>query len=277
MPITISGSTGIAGVDGTAASPAIEGSDTNTGMFFPAADTIAFAEGGVEVLRINSSAQVEFQAGTSSLPSITTSGDLNAGIFFPAADTLAFATSGTEEFRIGPAGQFGIQGANYGTSGQVLTSAGSGASPTWSAVSSLTLLGTITTTSGTSLSLTGLTLTPYRYLYLSVNGVSASGATNDLSIVDGASGAYVVFSDGNNATNVWNGTILVNLANGSVGAWGLNEGSASYRIDSAGSAAGTNQAKTGFGRINQTTASTSIGVSVQTGFDAGTVTVFGVQ
>jgi hypothetical protein len=41
---------------GTAALPAFSTSgDTNTGMFFPAADTIAFAEGGVEVVRIDSS------------------------------------------------------------------------------------------------------------------------------------------------------------------------------------------------------------------------------
>ena len=32
--------------------------DTNTGIFFPAADTIAFAEGGAEAMRINSSSQV---------------------------------------------------------------------------------------------------------------------------------------------------------------------------------------------------------------------------
>jgi hypothetical protein len=32
--------------------------DTNTGIFFPAADTIAFAEGGVEAMRIDSSANV---------------------------------------------------------------------------------------------------------------------------------------------------------------------------------------------------------------------------
>jgi hypothetical protein len=32
--------------------------DTNTGIFFPAADTIAFSEGGVEAMRINSSANV---------------------------------------------------------------------------------------------------------------------------------------------------------------------------------------------------------------------------
>lgn len=277
MAVTINGTTGVAGVDGSAGTPAIQGGDTNTGMFFPAADTIAFAEGGVEVLRINSSAQVEFQAGTSSLPAVTASGDLNTGMFFPAADTVAIATAGSEEFRIGPLGQIGLSGANYGTSGQVIASGGSGAGPSWADAGGMTLLGTITTTSGTSLSLSGLTLTGYRYLFLSVNGVSANTAGNDLSIVDGASGAYVIFSDSNSATNVWNGTVLVNLANGSVGAWGLSEASGNYRIDSAGSAAGTNAAKTGFGRINQTTASTSIGVSVQNAFDAGTVTVYGVR
>jgi len=44
---------------GTAAAPAITTSgDTNTGIFFPAADTIAFAEGGAEVMRIDSSGVV---------------------------------------------------------------------------------------------------------------------------------------------------------------------------------------------------------------------------
>ena len=44
---------------GTAALPAITTSgDTNTGIFFPAADTIAFAEGGAEAMRINSSGNV---------------------------------------------------------------------------------------------------------------------------------------------------------------------------------------------------------------------------
>lgn len=55
MSITINGTTGIAGVDGSAGTPALHGNDTNTGIFFPAADTIAFAEGGVEVARFDSS------------------------------------------------------------------------------------------------------------------------------------------------------------------------------------------------------------------------------
>jgi hypothetical protein len=44
---------------GTAAAPAIApSSDTNTGIFFPAADTIAFGEGGAEAMRIDSSSNV---------------------------------------------------------------------------------------------------------------------------------------------------------------------------------------------------------------------------
>ncbi len=44
---------------GSSASPSIYfASDTNTGIFSPAADTIAFTEGGVESMRINSSGNV---------------------------------------------------------------------------------------------------------------------------------------------------------------------------------------------------------------------------
>ena len=48
---------------GTAALPSITATgDTNTGIFFPAADTIAFAEGGVESVRIDSSGNVKMVA-----------------------------------------------------------------------------------------------------------------------------------------------------------------------------------------------------------------------
>jgi hypothetical protein len=44
---------------GSAGAPAIYPTgDTNTGIFFPAADTIAFAEGGVESMRIDSAGRV---------------------------------------------------------------------------------------------------------------------------------------------------------------------------------------------------------------------------
>jgi hypothetical protein len=55
MSLVLDGTNGLSDVDGSAATPAIRGTDTNTGIFFPAADTIAFAEGGAEVARFDSS------------------------------------------------------------------------------------------------------------------------------------------------------------------------------------------------------------------------------
>ena len=40
-------------------------------------------------------------------------------------------TEGSERIRVGPAGQVGIGGANYGTSGQVLTSGGASGAVSW--------------------------------------------------------------------------------------------------------------------------------------------------
>ena len=64
-PITFAGdvtlSTGnlVFGTSGTAAAPVITTSgDINTGIFFPAADTIAFTEGGAEAMRIDSAGSV---------------------------------------------------------------------------------------------------------------------------------------------------------------------------------------------------------------------------
>jgi hypothetical protein len=54
MSLILSGTDGLSDVDGSAATPAIRGTDSNTGIFFPAADTIAFAEGGVESARFDS-------------------------------------------------------------------------------------------------------------------------------------------------------------------------------------------------------------------------------
>ena len=68
--------------DGSASTPSITNDgDTNTGIFFPAADTIAFAEGGAEIARFDSSGNLGI--GTSS-PSyrlqVSSSGDCTAAI-----------------------------------------------------------------------------------------------------------------------------------------------------------------------------------------------------
>ena len=51
-----------------------------------------------------------------------------------ATSNLLLQIGGSEKFRVASSGQLGIGGANYGTSGQVLTSGGSGSAATWSTI-----------------------------------------------------------------------------------------------------------------------------------------------
>ncbi len=55
MALNINGTTGISGVDGTVSAPALTGTDSNTGITFPSADTIKFSTGGVERMSITNS------------------------------------------------------------------------------------------------------------------------------------------------------------------------------------------------------------------------------
>ena len=48
---------------------------------------------------------------------------------------MRFYTNAAERLRIGTSGQIGLSGENYGSSGQVLTSQGSGSAATWSTIS----------------------------------------------------------------------------------------------------------------------------------------------
>jgi hypothetical protein len=58
MSLILDGTNGLSDVDGTAAAPAIRGTDANTGIFF-GTDIIGFSEGGAEAARINSSGQLD--------------------------------------------------------------------------------------------------------------------------------------------------------------------------------------------------------------------------
>jgi len=55
MALNINGTTGISGVDGSISAPALTGTDSNTGITFPSADTIKFSTGGVERISITNS------------------------------------------------------------------------------------------------------------------------------------------------------------------------------------------------------------------------------
>jgi hypothetical protein len=58
MTIIIDGTNGISGVDGSAGTPAYVGNDSDTGLWYPAANTVALSTSGSERLRIDSSGNV---------------------------------------------------------------------------------------------------------------------------------------------------------------------------------------------------------------------------
>jgi hypothetical protein len=113
MSLILSGSDGVSDIDGTAATPAIRGTDANTGIFFES-DVIGFSEDGTEVARFNADAQFVAAAGTASLPVITTTGDVNTGIFFSAADTIDFAEGGVATGQFDSSGNFKFN-SGYGS------------------------------------------------------------------------------------------------------------------------------------------------------------------
>ena len=67
MALNINGTTGISGVDGSVSAPALTGTDSNTGITFPSADTIKFATGGVERMSITNSGISGIAAGITML------------------------------------------------------------------------------------------------------------------------------------------------------------------------------------------------------------------
>lgn len=183
--------------------------------------------------------------------------------------TLPIANGGTNNSSLGVtdggivyADGTRLQTTAAGTSGQVLTSAGAGI-PTWTTITSggMTLLGTISTASGTSVSLTGLTLTSYKQLTCVFNSVVMTAVAgvnftlNSINLVKGGAKTYV-------------GQIFIDLTSGAFsGSTGVTAGTASEAISAVGSS-------------GLTTASTSItfGTSGTTpAFGGGSILVFGVK
>jgi len=58
MSISINGSTGISGVDGDATTPALQGGDVNTGVYFPAADQVAISTNGSGRLFVDANGRI---------------------------------------------------------------------------------------------------------------------------------------------------------------------------------------------------------------------------
>ena len=86
---------------------------------------------------------------------------------------LQFDTAGSERLRIGSAGQIGIAGANYGTSGQVLTSQGGSAAPQWADAGggAWALLQSVSNPNTSTVDFVGLTTTyaAYKVVFMGAN------------------------------------------------------------------------------------------------------------
>jgi hypothetical protein len=125
MTLILNGTSGLSDVDGSAATPAIRGTDANTGIFFPAADTIAFSEGGAEAMRIDNSGNVgigetspttKLTLGSGTMLVKNASGDSNGlRLYQDTSDTsrvynfysgpMVFGTNNTERMRIDSSGR----------------------------------------------------------------------------------------------------------------------------------------------------------------------------
>ena len=176
-PTIVTSATAPAIIGGTAVSSALTLQSTSG---VGTSDSIALKvgnNGATTAMTANTNGNIEFRAGTVSLPALTTTGDTNTGIFFPAADTIAFAEGGTEVMRINSSGQVGI-----GTT-----------TPSYK----LAVVGGATQLSGSTSAAAGLRVQ-------SISGVaSISGINNDnnafnpISFATGATEAMRIDSSGN--------------------------------------------------------------------------------
>jgi hypothetical protein len=87
--------------------------DTNTGIFFPAADTIAFSEGGVEAMRIDSSANVGI--GTSSPATGVHLQKASGNTYYRAQNNLTSTDFGTDSAGNGILWNNGNYPVSFGT------------------------------------------------------------------------------------------------------------------------------------------------------------------
>jgi len=124
--LNVTGSATVEFADGSASSPSITNDgDTNTGIFFPAADTIAFAEGGAEVARFDSAGNLGIGTTTPGFRlDVNGVGNfqgvrvgINGDTINGSLGLLAFQTSGSERARIDSSGNLlvGTTSASWST------------------------------------------------------------------------------------------------------------------------------------------------------------------
>lgn len=235
--LTISNSITLAGTDGTTITlPASTGTVAlNNQSFFLGTTSVA----------INRS------SGSLSLSGVSIDGTA-ANLAGGAANRIAYQTgAGSTAFIAAPSSANTLLQWN-------------GSAFSWAATPSpggMTLLGTLTTTSGSTSTLSGLDLTSYKQLLFCLNNVSTGLSTSQLEL-----GGVQVTGSLSTTANGWTGIFPLDLSTGVFGA-----GVTAIPSGISGSASGN-------GRTSINNSSTSVTFSVSSGsFDAGSIQIYGMK
>lgn len=136
---------------------------------------------------------------------------------------------------------------------------------------SITLLGTLTTTSGSSQTLSGLDLTPYKQIQAVINNVGSTSTAGTFRMLNGATVGFLRDVSAT-ATDVMAGYVIVDLETG-IYTSATTAAALSSKGDIGGGILGSFAGDIGF-----STASTSIGFSLSTGsFDGGSILIYGIR
>lgn len=167
-------------------------------------------------------------------------------------------------------------GATPAISIPVATSSANGylSSTDWSTFNNkggMTLLGTLTTTSGSTQTLSSLTLTDYKQLQIVFNGVSSNTGSGNYRITDPDTTILTLGSVSGTATNRITSIVTIDLNTGILTHIGWNA------TPSTTPNIGTGQTPVA-GKTTFSTSATAVTISLSTGnFDAGTILVYGVK
>jgi hypothetical protein len=174
-----------------------------------------------------------------------------------------------------------------GTSGQVLTSTGSGNAPTWGTPSGITLGTVVATTSGTSVDFTSIPSSAKRITVM-LRGVSTNGSSLLIAQIGAGSiqtSSYtgstwyanttnvsnstgIVIAAANSAAREWDAVVTANLFNSATGLWVFSVVAGENPAASGGVGAGS---KTLSGTLDRVRITTVNGTDT---FDAGSINIF---
>lgn len=120
------------------------------------------------------------------------------------------------------------------------------------------LLGTITTTSGSTQTLSGLNLTSYKFVVAVIDGVQTSPTSTPV---------FAGVSTTSTSTGPLRGFIMIDLS----------DGTSSFNVAIMNDTVGSRSAAGLIANTNVTTASTSISITTSNTFSAGTIRIYGMK